>query len=103
MTLYGSFKCKQEWVFANSFMVDSSTYVARKPEERKSIIKNANIIFILMMFKTLNKFNVGKPYLGCVFNTKLVHEQYKGALLTSAVVTKKLFVLFLYKIPKSKQ
>ena len=56
-----------------------------------------------MMFKTLNKFNVGKPYLGWAFNTKLMHEQYKCALLTSAVVTKKLFVLFLYKIPMSKQ
>ena len=84
-------------------MVDSSTYVATKPEERIKHTKNANIIFILMMFKTLNKFNVGKPYLVWAFNTKLVHEQYKCALFTSAVVTKKLFALFLHKIPMSKQ
>ena len=51
-----------------------------------------------MMFKTLSKFNVGKQYLGWAFNTKLVHEQYKCALLISALLTKKLFVLFLYKI-----
>ena len=87
-------------------MVDSSTYIATKPEERikhtQKCQHNKYYLF-LMMFKTLNKLNVGKPYLGWAFNTNLVHEQYKCALLTSAVVAKKLFVLFLYKIPMSKQ